>query len=123
MRNRRKDHCIRVDTPLKENLDPTRVLPIHPKARHYDMFLVISGEHRGKWVRSIQFTKRSVNGSTALDWNVVVVIPRTPFLEDEVTDERMVLHSSMMTLAAETDDSKRLNVNVKRRLRQPARNY
>ncbi len=109
-----KINCIRVDTPLKENLDPTRVLPIHPKARHYDMFLVISGEHRGKWVRSIQFTKRSVNGSTALDWNVVVVIPRTPFLEGEVTDERMVLHSSMMTLAAETDDSKRLNVNVKR---------
>ncbi|KAK0437282.1 uncharacterized protein EV420DRAFT_1652109 [Desarmillaria tabescens] len=118
-----KMNCIRVDTPLKEVLDPTRVLPIHPKARHYDMFLVISGEHRGKWVRSIQFTKRSPSDSTDLDWNVAVVIPRAPFLEDEVTDDRIVLHSSMMTLAAETDDSKRLNLNVKKWLRQPAWDY
>ncbi len=118
-----KIDCVRDDTPLKEILDPTRVLPIHPKARHYDMFLVISGEHRGKFVRSIQFTKRSASDKTDLDWNVAVVIPRTPFLEDEVTDDTIVLHSSMMTLAAETDDSKRLNLNVRKRLRQPARDY
>ncbi len=118
-----KINCVRDDTPLKAVLDPTRVLPIHPKARHYDMFLVISGEHRGKFVRSIQFTKRSASDKTDLDWNLAVVIPRAPFLEDEVTDDTIVLHSSMMTLAAETDDSKRLNLNVRKRLRQPARDY
>ncbi|PBK94285.1 hypothetical protein ARMGADRAFT_1029425 [Armillaria gallica] len=38
-----KINCIRDNTLLKEILDPTRVLPIHPKAWHYDMFLVITG--------------------------------------------------------------------------------
>ncbi len=118
-----KINCIRDDTPLKEILDPTRVLPIHPKARHYDIFLVITGEHRGKFVRSIQFAKRLPGDRMDLDWNVAVVIPRAPFLEDEVTDDRIVLHSSMMTLVAEMDDSKRMNLSVKKRLRQPARDY
>ncbi|SJL11844.1 uncharacterized protein ARMOST_15255 [Armillaria ostoyae] len=118
-----KINCIRVDTLFTEILDPTRVLPIHPKTQHYDLFLVISGEHRGKWVRSIQFTKRSLSDRTDLDWNVAVVIPRAPFLEDEVTDDTMDLHSSMMTLAAEDEDSKRLNLNLRKRLRLPAQDY
>ncbi|KAK0474653.1 hypothetical protein EDD18DRAFT_1116438 [Armillaria luteobubalina] len=33
--------CIRDDTPLRLILDPSRVLAIHPKVRHYDLFLVI----------------------------------------------------------------------------------
>ncbi|KAK0433925.1 uncharacterized protein EV420DRAFT_1488853 [Desarmillaria tabescens] len=108
--------CIRDDTLLKEVLDPSRVLPIHPKAQHYDMFFMISGEHCGKYVRSIQFMKQSSSDSMDLDWTVAVVIPRAPFLEDEITDDRFVLHSSMMTLAAETKDSKRLNSKVKKQL-------
>ncbi|KAK0479085.1 hypothetical protein EDD18DRAFT_1113950 [Armillaria luteobubalina] len=67
--------CIRDDTPLQLILDPSRVLAIHPKVRHYDLFLVISGEHCGKWVRSVQFHKCSPTDSSDLDWTVVVIIP------------------------------------------------
>ncbi|KAK0478114.1 hypothetical protein EDD18DRAFT_1114236 [Armillaria luteobubalina] len=59
--------CIRDDTPLRTILDPARVLAIHPKVRHYDMFLVISGEHCGKWVRSVRFHKHSPTDSSDLD--------------------------------------------------------
>ncbi|KAK0475333.1 hypothetical protein EDD18DRAFT_1116076 [Armillaria luteobubalina] len=49
--------CIRDDTSLGETLDLARVVVIHLRVRHYDMFLVISSEHCGKWVRSVQFHK------------------------------------------------------------------
>ncbi|KAK0482951.1 hypothetical protein EDD18DRAFT_1112463 [Armillaria luteobubalina] len=108
--------CIRNDTPLETILDPARVLAIHPKIRHYDMFLVISGEHCGKWVRSVQFHKRSPTDSSDLDWTVVVVIPRAPFMHDDVTNERLVLHSSTMTIADETKISRQLNLDLRKRL-------
>ncbi|KAK0468505.1 hypothetical protein IW261DRAFT_1426334 [Armillaria novae-zelandiae] len=110
--------CIRDDTPLGTTLDPARVLAIHPKIRHYDMFLVISGEHCGKWVRSIQFHKRSPTETSDLDWTVVVVIPRAPFMHDDVTDETLVLHSSTMTITDETKISRQLNLDLRKRLRE-----
>ncbi|KAK0472123.1 hypothetical protein EDD18DRAFT_1370524 [Armillaria luteobubalina] len=110
--------CIRNDTPLGTILDPARVLAIHPKIRHYDMFLVISGENCGKWVRSIRFHKRSPTDSSDLDWTVVVVIPRAPFMHDDVTDEILVLHSSTMTIADETKISRQLNLDLRKRLRE-----
>ncbi|KAK0468952.1 hypothetical protein IW261DRAFT_1426003 [Armillaria novae-zelandiae] len=110
--------CIRDDTPLGTTLDPARVLAIHPKIRHYDMFLVISGEHCGKWVRSIRFHKRSPTETSDLDWTVVVVIPRAPFMHDDVTDETLVLHSSTMTIADETKISRQLNLDLRKRLRE-----
>ncbi|KAK0474819.1 hypothetical protein IW261DRAFT_1422668 [Armillaria novae-zelandiae] len=113
--------CVREDTSLHEELDPTAVLPIHPTARHYDMFLVISGEHCGKWVRGIQYKKISPKDHSDLEWTVAVVIPRTPFMHDDLTDERLVLHSSCMTLANETAISRNLNENLRRQLRKPAR--
>ncbi|KAK0476563.1 hypothetical protein EDD18DRAFT_1383272 [Armillaria luteobubalina] len=67
--------CIRDDTLLRPILDPSRVLAIHPKVRHYDLFLVISGKHCGKWVRSVWFYKCPPTNSSDLDWTVVVVIP------------------------------------------------
>ncbi|KAK0475023.1 hypothetical protein EDD18DRAFT_1116208 [Armillaria luteobubalina] len=108
--------CIRDDTPLRTILDPARVLAIHPKIRHYDMFLVILGEHCGKWVRSIRFHKRLPTDSSDLDWTVVVVIPRAPFMHDDVTDETLVLHSSTMTIADETKLSQQLNLDLRKRL-------
>ncbi|KAK0440678.1 uncharacterized protein EV420DRAFT_1485886 [Desarmillaria tabescens] len=123
-RNSRRDIiCVRNDTSLEEDLDPARVLAIHPKIRHYDMFLVISGEHCGKWVRSIQFSKRSSSDNTDIDWTVAVVIPRAPYLPDNVTDERLILHNSRMTVAEETRESKALNSTLRRQLRQPSRDY
>ncbi|KAK0471632.1 hypothetical protein IW261DRAFT_1425062 [Armillaria novae-zelandiae] len=113
--------CVREDTSLHEELDPAAVLPIHPTARHYDMFLVISGEHCGKWVRGIQYKKISPKDRSDLEWTVAVVIPRTPFMHDDLTDERLVLHSSCMTLANETAISRNLNENLRRQLRKPAR--
>lgn len=113
--------CVRDDMPLGETLDPARVLAIHPTIRHYDMFLVISGQHCGKWVRSIQFKKCSPDSSSDLVWTVAVVIPRAPFLPDDVTDETLTLHNSMMTLAEETKESKALNSNLKKQLRLPSR--
>ncbi|KAK0476890.1 hypothetical protein IW261DRAFT_1566954 [Armillaria novae-zelandiae] len=109
------------DTSLHEELDPAAVLPIHPTARHYDMFLVISGEHCGKWVRGIQYKKISPKDRSDLEWTVAVVIPRTPFMHDNLTDERLVLHSSCMTLANKTAISRNLNENLRRQLRKPAR--
>ncbi|KAK0478117.1 hypothetical protein EDD18DRAFT_1364787 [Armillaria luteobubalina] len=106
--------CIRNDTPLGTILDPARVLAVHPKIRHYDMFLVISGEHCGKWVRSIRFHKRTNNSD--LDWTVVVIIPRAPYMHDDVTDETLVLHSSTMTIADETKNSRELNLHLRKRL-------
>ncbi|KAK0220274.1 hypothetical protein IW262DRAFT_1297366 [Armillaria fumosa] len=108
--------CVRDDTPPGMILDPARVLAIHPKVRHYDMFLVISGEHCGKWVRSIRFHKRT--DSPDLDWTVVVVVPRAPFMHDDVTDETLVLPSSMMTIANETKSSRELNLHLRKRLRE-----
>ncbi|KAK0482464.1 hypothetical protein IW261DRAFT_1418027 [Armillaria novae-zelandiae] len=113
--------CVREDTSLHEELDPAVVLPIHPTARHYDMFLVISGEHCGKWVRGIQYKKISPKDRSDLEWTVAVVIPRTPFMHDDLTDERLVLHSSCMTLANETAISRNLNENLRRQLQKPAR--
>ncbi|KAK0502069.1 hypothetical protein EDD18DRAFT_1100564 [Armillaria luteobubalina] len=110
--------CTRDDTPLGTTLDPARVLAIHPKIRHYDMFLVISGEHCRKWVRSIRFHKCSPTDSSDLDWTIVVVIPRAPFMHDDVTDETLVLHSSMMTIADETKISRQLNLDLRKRLRE-----
>ncbi|KAK0502211.1 hypothetical protein EDD18DRAFT_1346791 [Armillaria luteobubalina] len=115
--------CIRDDTPLRTILDPARVLAIHPKIRHYDMFLVISGEHCGKWVRSVRFHKRSPTDSSDLDWTVVVVIPRAPFMHDDVTDETLVLHSSTMTIADETKLSRQLNLDLRKRLREAPRSH
>ncbi|KAK0474054.1 hypothetical protein IW261DRAFT_1423174 [Armillaria novae-zelandiae] len=108
--------CVREDTSLHEELDPAVVLPIHPTARHYDMFLVISGEHCGKWVRGIQYKKILPKDRSDLEWMVAVVIPRTPFMHDDLTDERLVLHSSCMTLADETAISPNLNENLRRQL-------
>ncbi|KAK0470827.1 hypothetical protein IW261DRAFT_1425664 [Armillaria novae-zelandiae] len=113
--------CVREDTSLHEELDPAAVLPIHPTARHYDMFLVISGEHCGKWVRGIQYKKISPKDRSDLEWMVAVVIPRTPFMHDDLMDERLVLHSSCMTLANETVISRNLNEGLRRQLRKPAR--
>ncbi|KAK0487940.1 hypothetical protein IW261DRAFT_1558982 [Armillaria novae-zelandiae] len=119
----RKIVCIRDDTPLGTTLDPARVLAIHPKIRHYDMFLVISGEHCGKWVRSVRFHKRSPTDTSDLDWTVVVVIPRAPFMHDDVTDETLVLHSSTMTIADETKTSRQLNLDLRKRLREAPQNH
>lgn len=112
--------CVRDDTPLGETLNPSRVLAIHPKPRHYDLFLVISGEHCGKWVRSIKFEKRSPGDNSNLDWTVAVVITRALYLPDDVTDERLTLHNSMMTIAEETKESKALNLTVKKQLWLPS---
>ncbi|KAK0482833.1 hypothetical protein EDD18DRAFT_1362371 [Armillaria luteobubalina] len=95
--------CIRNDTPLGTILDPARVLAIHPKIRHYDMFLVISGENCG---------------NSDLDWTVVVIIPQAPFLHDDVTDEILVLHSSTMTITDEMKISQQLNLDLRKRLRE-----
>ncbi|KAK0493671.1 hypothetical protein EDD18DRAFT_1108036 [Armillaria luteobubalina] len=108
--------CIRDDTPLQMILDPTRVLAIHPKIRHYNMFLVILGEHCGKWVRSVRFHKCSPTDSLDLDWTIVIVIPRAPFMQDDVTDETLVLHHSTMTIADETKISQQLNLELRKRL-------
>ncbi|KAK0436192.1 uncharacterized protein EV420DRAFT_1487615 [Desarmillaria tabescens] len=115
--------CVRNDTPLEEALDPSRVLAIHPKTRHYDMFLVILGEHCGKWVRSIKFEKHSHNDNSDLDWTVAVVVPRAPYLPDDVTDKKLILHNSKMTIADETKESKALNLNLKKQLRLPSQDY
>ncbi|KAK0468525.1 hypothetical protein IW261DRAFT_1426353 [Armillaria novae-zelandiae] len=115
--------CTRDDTPLGMILDPPRVLAIHPKIRHYDMFLVISGEHCGKWVRSIRFHKRLPTNSSDLDWTVAVVIPRAPFMDDDVTDETLVLHSSIMTIADEMKISRQLNSNLRKRLREAPQSH
>ncbi|KAK0493110.1 hypothetical protein EDD18DRAFT_1108324 [Armillaria luteobubalina] len=112
--------CFRDDTSACEELDPAAVLPIHPTARHYELFLVISGEHCGKWVRGIQFKKRSSQNRSDLEWTVAVVIPRAPYLQDDLTDERLVLHSSCMTLADELAQERKLNDSLKRLLRKPA---
>ncbi|KAK0477072.1 hypothetical protein IW261DRAFT_1421277 [Armillaria novae-zelandiae] len=112
--------CVREDTSLHEELDPAVVLPIHPTARHYDMFLVISGEHCGKWVRGIQYKKILLKDHSDLEWTVTVIIPRTPFLHDNLMDERLVLHSSCMTLADEMVISQNLNENLRRQLQKPA---
>ncbi|KAK0492453.1 hypothetical protein EDD18DRAFT_1108842 [Armillaria luteobubalina] len=106
---------------LGEELDPAAVLPIHPTARHYELFLVISGEHCGKWVRGIQFKKLSSQNRSDLEWTIAVVIPRAPYLQDDLTDERLVLHSSCMTLADELAQEWKLNDSLKRLLQKPAR--
>ncbi|KAK0501957.1 hypothetical protein EDD18DRAFT_1100457 [Armillaria luteobubalina] len=113
--------CIRDDTLAREELDPAAVLPIHPTSRHYDLFLVISGEHCGKWVRGIQFKKGTSQDRSDLEWTVMVIIPRAPYLQDDLTDERLVLHSSCMTLADESAQERKLNDSLKRLLRKPAR--
>ncbi|KAK0493512.1 hypothetical protein EDD18DRAFT_1356434 [Armillaria luteobubalina] len=113
--------CVRDDTSAREELDPAAVLPIHPTSRHYDLFLVISGEHCGKWVRGIQFKKGTSQDRSDLEWTVAVVIPRAPYLQDDLTDERLVLHSSCMTLADESAQERKLNDSLKRLLRKPAR--
>ncbi|KAK0499231.1 hypothetical protein EDD18DRAFT_1350656 [Armillaria luteobubalina] len=112
--------CFRDNTSACEELDPVAVLPIHPTARHYELFLVISGEHCGKWVRGIQFKKRSSQNRSDLEWTIAVVIPRAPYLQDNLTDERLVLHSSCMTLADESAQERKLNDSLKRLLRKPA---
>ncbi|KAK0482826.1 hypothetical protein EDD18DRAFT_1362463 [Armillaria luteobubalina] len=112
--------CVRDDTSACKELDPAAVLPIHPTARHYELFLVISGEHCGKWVRGIQFKKRSSQNRSDLEWTIAVVIPRAPYLQDDLTDERLVLHSSCMTLADESTQEWKLNDSLKRLLRKPA---
>ncbi|KAK0496946.1 hypothetical protein EDD18DRAFT_1352803 [Armillaria luteobubalina] len=94
--------CIRDDTPHEVTLDPAKVIAIHLRVRHYDMFLVISGEHCG---------------NSDLDWDVVVVIPRALYLPDDVTDERLTLHSSLMTIADKTKVSRQLNLHLRKRLR------
>ncbi|KAK0493270.1 hypothetical protein EDD18DRAFT_1108062 [Armillaria luteobubalina] len=113
--------CVRDDMLAHEELDPAAVLPIHPTSRHYDLFLVISGEHCGKWVRGIQFKKGASQDRSDLEWTVVVVIPRAPYLQDDLTDERLVLHSSCMTLANESAQEQKLNNSLKRLLWKPAR--
>ncbi|KAK0220648.1 hypothetical protein IW262DRAFT_1297698 [Armillaria fumosa] len=115
--------CIRDDTLLQTILDPARVLAIHPKIRHYDMFLVISGEHCGKWVRSIQFHKCSPTDSSDLDWTIVIIIPRAPFMHDDVTDETLVLHSSTMTIADEMKISWQLNLDLRKRLQEAPQSH
>ncbi|KAK0186928.1 hypothetical protein F5146DRAFT_1003921 [Armillaria mellea] len=112
--------CIREDMSSHEELDPAAVLPIHPTARHYDMFLVISGEHCGKWVRSIQFKKRLSKDCLDLEWTVAVVIPRAPYMHNNLMDERLVLHSSCMTLADKTVISWNLNEDLRKQLWKPA---
>ncbi|KAK0502140.1 hypothetical protein EDD18DRAFT_1100630 [Armillaria luteobubalina] len=103
-----------------KELDPAAVLPIHPTAQHYELFLVISGEHCGKWVRGIQFKKRSSQNRSDLEWTIAVVIPRALYLQDDLTDERLVLHSSCMTLANELVQEQKLNDSLKRLLWKPA---
>ncbi|KAK0475992.1 hypothetical protein EDD18DRAFT_1366659 [Armillaria luteobubalina] len=110
--------CIRDDMLLQPILDLSRVLAIHRKVRHYDLFLVISGEHCGKWVRSVRFHKRLPTDSSDLDWTVVIVIPRAPFMQDDVTDETLTLHSSTMTIADEMKISRQLNLQLRKRLRE-----
>ncbi|KAK0484198.1 hypothetical protein EDD18DRAFT_1361758 [Armillaria luteobubalina] len=115
--------CIRDDMLLQPILDPSRVLAIHPKVRHYDLFLVILGEHCGKWVRSIQFHKCLPTDSLDLDWTVVIVIPQAPFMQDDVTDETLTLHGSTMTIADETKISWQLNSQLRKRLREDPRSH
>ena len=67
--------------------------------------------------------KHDSGNKADLDGDAVVVVPRAPFLKDKVTDDRLVLHSSMMTLAAESEDLKELNVGLKRWLWQPSWGY
>ncbi|KAK0436185.1 uncharacterized protein EV420DRAFT_1652630 [Desarmillaria tabescens] len=51
-----------------------------------------------------------------LDWTVAVVVLRAPYLPDDVTDEKLILHNSKMTIVEETKESKALNFNLKKQL-------
>ncbi|KAK0488092.1 hypothetical protein EDD18DRAFT_1110699 [Armillaria luteobubalina] len=84
---------------------------------------VISGEHCGKWVRGIQFKKGTSQDCSDLEWTVMVIIPRALYLQDDLTDERLVLHSSCMTLADESAQERKLNDSLKRLLWKPAREH
>ncbi|PBK94297.1 hypothetical protein ARMGADRAFT_1029438 [Armillaria gallica] len=114
------------DPPLHWCLDPHLLsAKFHMSYNGHKIMALVKRDwqrniHCGKWVRSIQFKKCSPDNSSDLVWTVAIIIPRAPFLLDDVTDETLMLHNSMMTLAEQTKESKTLNSNLKKQLRLPS---
>ncbi|KAK0488162.1 hypothetical protein EDD18DRAFT_1359848 [Armillaria luteobubalina] len=93
---------------------------MHPaNPRNYERWIVIEGEHTGKYVRSIRYN-RVKESKESIQWTVATVEPIIGEC-DKLTGENLDLDSSCLCLEAENDTSKWRNMKFSRNLREEAR--
>ncbi|SJL18954.1 uncharacterized protein ARMOST_22557 [Armillaria ostoyae] len=100
-----------------EPVEPGMVQAMHPATpRNYERWIVIKGEHTGKYVRSIRYDKAE-NPKMPLWWTVAVVEPVEGDV-NKMVGEELHLDSDALCLEDEGDTSKRTNMQFSRNLRE-----
>ncbi|KAK0460422.1 uncharacterized protein EV420DRAFT_1640971 [Desarmillaria tabescens] len=93
---------------------------MHPaNPRNYERWIVIRGEHTGKYVQAIRYD-RADKTKGSLQWTVAIIEPILGEL-DKLTGENLELDSASLCLEAESDASKWRNMKFSRNLREEAR--
>ncbi|KAK0231692.1 hypothetical protein EDD85DRAFT_112385 [Armillaria nabsnona] len=92
-------------------VSPSRISPMHPNTRDYGRWVVIQGEHCGKYVRATQFKHLSKD---ILQWQLFVVVPCKKEV-DTVTGEEILVNSDALCLVPESAESKKLNKSLSER--------
>ncbi|KAK0485333.1 hypothetical protein EDD18DRAFT_1111652 [Armillaria luteobubalina] len=98
-----------------EAVQPELIEAMHPTTPHnYKHWIVIQGQHTGKYVRSIRY-KKGAALRTLILWTVAVVTPVEGKV-DEQTGEELHLKSMELCLEDESDFSKEINMLSSRKL-------
>lgn len=92
-----------------EAAQPELVEAMHPTTPHnYERWIVIKGQHTGKYVHSIRY-KKGATPKTLILWTVAVVTPVEGKV-DEQTGEELHLEPTELCLEDESDSSKEINM-------------
>ena len=103
-----------------KGLAPQWVSPKCPNpTRDNGILMVVKGDHSGKYVRRIHHRYLEVNGNTQALISLAVV-QKGNGVPDTLTGEQFELGSDSLCIAVETNEEKKLNVNLMSSLRELA---
>jgi hypothetical protein len=106
---------------IYKGLAPQWVSPKRPNpTRDNGILMVVQGDHSGKYVRRIHHRYLEVNGNKQALISLAVV-EKGDGVPDTLTGEQFELGPDSLCVAVETNEEKKLNVNLMTSLRETAR--
>lgn len=97
------------------NYAPQIVSLKHPTLRDHNRWLVIEGEHAGKWVRRVSYVQHGAKKDDPIVYTVAVVECREG-AADYDTNERLQIAEKELALTYESPDSKKLHTKLREQL-------
>lgn len=98
-------------------IQPVDFVPKHPTSRDHHRFVVIKGDHCGKYVRPISYRYIGSDSNSPVMMKVAVVELQHK-AEDRLLEERLEIMAAEMSVADEKAAEKTLNATLRTRLLQ-----